>query len=61
MSLLKRAWHISKIFDALKPYGVFITPSDGLTDERTKPEQVVTGWLSMALTGQDMGLDFRRK
>ena len=48
---------LTKIFDALNPNGVFITLSDGLTDERTKPELMVTGWLSMALTGQDMGFD----
>ena len=48
---------LTKIFDALNPGGVFITLSDGLTDERTKPELMVTGWLSMALTGQDMGFD----
>jgi len=46
-----------KIYDSLNPGGVFITLSDGLTDERTKPELMVTGWLSMALTGQDMGFD----
>jgi predicted O-methyltransferase YrrM len=46
-----------KIYDALNPGGVFITLSDGLTDERTKPELMVIGWLSMVLTGQDMGFD----
>ena len=46
-----------KIYGALNPGGVFITLSDGLTDERTKPELMVIGWLSMALTGQDMGFD----
>jgi len=48
---------LTKIFDALNPNGIFITLSDGLTDERTKPELMVTGWLSMALTAQDMGFD----
>ena len=48
---------LTKIFDALNPNGVFITLSDGLADERTKPELMVTGWLPMALTGQDMGFD----
>ena len=48
---------LTKIFDALNSNGVFIILSDGLTDERTKPELMVTGWLSMALTGQDMGFD----
>ena len=46
-----------KIYGALNPGGVFITLSDGLTDERTKPELMVIGWLSMVLTGQDMGFD----
>jgi len=46
-----------KIYDALNPGGVFITLSDGLTDERTKPELMVIGWLSMVLTSQDMGFD----
>jgi predicted DNA-binding protein len=46
-----------KVYDALNPGGLFITLSDGLTDERTKPELMVTGWLSMALTGQDKGFD----
>jgi SAM-dependent methyltransferase len=46
-----------KVYDALNPGGLFITLSDGLTDERTKPELMVTGWLLMALTGQDKGFD----
>lgn len=48
---------LTKMYDALNPGGVFIALSDGLTHERTKPELMVTGWLSMALTGQDMGFD----
>ena len=48
---------VKKIYDALNPGGVFISFSDGLTHERTKPDIMVIGWLSMALTGQDMGLD----
>ena len=48
---------LTKIYDALNPGGVFITLSDGLTHERTKPEIMVISWLSMALTGMDMGFD----
>lgn len=48
---------LTKIFDALNPGGVFVTLSDGLTHERTKPDLMVTGWLSMMLTGQDMDFD----
>jgi predicted O-methyltransferase YrrM len=48
---------LKKIYDALNPGGVFIAFSDGLTHERTKPEIMVTTWLSMALTGQDMGFE----
>jgi hypothetical protein len=47
----------NKIHDALNPGGVFINFSDGLTQERTKPEIMVVGWLSKALTGHDMGFD----
>ncbi len=48
---------LKKIYDALNPGGVFIAFSDGLTHERTRPEIMVTTWLSMALTGQDMGFE----
>ena len=48
---------LKKIYDALNPGGVFISFHDGLTHERTRPEIMVLAWLSMALMGQDMGLD----
>jgi SAM-dependent methyltransferase len=48
---------MKKIFDALNPGGVFISCHDGLTRERTKPEIMVLSWLSVALMGQDMGID----
>jgi predicted TPR repeat methyltransferase len=48
---------MKKIYDALNPGGVFISCHDGLTCERSKPEIMVLGWLSMALMGTDMGLD----
>jgi predicted TPR repeat methyltransferase len=48
---------IKKIFDALNPGGIFISLSDGLTCERTKPENYVLSALPSALMGQDMGID----
>ena len=49
--------YLTKIFGALNPGGVLVTLSSGLTHERTKPELMVTGWLSMMLTGKDMDFD----
>lgn len=43
-----------KTYNALNPGGVFIVLHEGLTHERTKPDIMVLGMLSMALTGQDM-------
>ena len=48
---------IKKIYDALNPGGVFVSLSDGLTCERTKPENYVLSTLCLALMGQDMGID----
>ncbi len=48
---------VKKIYDALNPGGVFVSLSDGLTHERTKPEIMVLSWTPMVLMGQDMGLD----
>ena len=48
---------LKKIYKALNPGGVFISVHDGLTLERTKPGIMVISWLSMALTGHDMGFD----
>ena len=48
---------VKKIYDALNIRGVFVSLSDGLTDERTKPEIMALSWLPMVLMGQDMGLD----
>lgn len=48
---------MKKIYEALNPGGVFISFSDGLTHERTKPEIMVLSCLSTALTGQDMAFD----
>ncbi len=48
---------VKKIYDALNPGGVFVSLSDGLTCERTQPENYVLSTLSSALIGQDMGID----
>lgn len=46
-----------KIYDALNQGGVFISFCEGLTNERTKPDFVVTSMMSIALMGQDMCFD----
>jgi predicted O-methyltransferase YrrM len=46
-----------KIYDALRPGGVFMTHQDGLTDERTKPSYQVTEFLFGGLMGMDYGID----
>ncbi len=48
---------ITKIYDALNPGGVFISCSEGLTHERTKPGIHVLSMISMSLMGQDMCFD----
>ena len=48
---------MKKIYDALNLGGVFISFSDGLTHERTKPGIMVLSWMPMMLMGQDMSLD----
>ena len=48
---------VRKIYDALNPGGVFVSFSDGLSSERTKPENYVLSTLPSALMGQDMGID----
>ncbi len=48
---------VKKIYDALNPGGVFVSLSDGLTCERTKPENYMLSNLPSALMGQDMGID----
>ncbi len=48
---------ITKIYDALNPGGVFITYSEGLTHERTKPDTHVLSMISLSLMGQDMCFD----
>ena len=46
-----------KIYDALNPGGVFLVLHEGLTYERTKPDDMVLSMMPMALTGQDMWFD----
>lgn len=48
---------IKKIYDSLNPGGVFVSFSDGKTDEGTKPTEMVIGTLMPALYGDDMGLN----
>ncbi len=48
---------MKKIYNALNPGGVFISYQDGLTNERTKPDIMVLGWLPTAIMGQDAELD----
>jgi hypothetical protein len=48
---------IVKIYDSLSPGGVFISCSEGLTQERTKPNVMVLSMISLSLMGQDMCFD----
>ncbi len=48
---------IEKIYAALNPGGVCVVVTDGLTDEETKPELMVLGWLPMAMAGYDMAFE----
>ena len=45
-----------KIYKALNPGGVFVSVHDGLTDEGTKPEDMVISWLSTSLSSCDFSL-----
>ena len=47
---------VQKIFGALNKGGVFVSIHDGLTEERTKPEAMVVGWLSFGLGSMDVSL-----
>jgi hypothetical protein len=49
---------VKKVYNALNENGVFVSifPFGG-TNERTKPESVVLGLLSLTLTGQDIWFD----
>jgi hypothetical protein len=49
---------MKKIYDALNPQGVVVSLYPfGHTDERTKPESIVLSLLSIALMGQEAGVD----
>lgn len=48
---------VKKIFQALKPGGVFVSLTDGLTCERTAPAEFVLSSLPGALMGHDFGID----
>ena len=49
---------VKKVYEALNPNGVFISLSPfGQTHERTKPEPIVLTLLTMALMGQDIGVN----
>jgi 2-polyprenyl-3-methyl-5-hydroxy-6-metoxy-1,4-benzoquinol methylase len=49
---------VKKVFDSLNPSGIFISLFPfAQTHERTKPESTVLGLLSMALMGQEAGVD----
>ena len=47
----------TKIHHALNPGGVFISVHDGLTEEGTKPADMVISWLPTGLTSRDLSLD----
>ena len=48
---------VKRIYNALNPGGMFINFSEGLTDERTKPESMVLMIMSMTMMGRDLALD----
>lgn len=48
---------LARIHQALRPGGVFMVVSDGLTDDRTAPAASVISWLPTALQGQDMSFE----
>ncbi|MBM9616338.1 hypothetical protein JWJ90_18895 [Desulfobulbus rhabdoformis] len=47
----------AKIYAALKPGGIFVSIHDGLTDECTKPEDMVVSWLPTGLACRDLSLE----
>ncbi|MDD4843256.1 MAG: class I SAM-dependent methyltransferase [Anaerotignum sp.] len=47
---------VRKIYDALRPNGVFMCISDGLTCEDTSPKNMVISWLPSVLKGFDFQL-----
>lgn len=47
---------IGKLYKALNPNGVFMCISEGLTDENTKPKEIIAAWLPSSLKGFDFSL-----
>ena len=45
---------VGKVHRALKPGGIFLVTTDGLTDEKTAPAGMVISWLSTCLKGHDL-------
>ena len=48
---------VSKVYRALKPGGIFMVTSDGLTEEKTAPLGMVVSWLPSALQGMDLAFE----
>jgi hypothetical protein len=48
---------MGKIHEALNPGGVFVSLSDGLTDEGTKPPEMLLGMILIAMSGWNMSFD----
>ncbi len=46
-----------KIYDALNPGGFFVSVHDGLTNESTRPTDMVIGWLPTGLSSLDLSFD----
>jgi len=46
----------TKIYHALNPGGIFISVHDGLTEEGTKPADMVISWLSTGMVSRDLSL-----
>jgi ubiquinone/menaquinone biosynthesis C-methylase UbiE len=47
---------VKKIYNALNPKGIFMCISEGLTEEGTKPTEMIFNWLPNRLKGRDFGL-----
>lgn len=48
---------MGKIYQALNPGGVFVSLADGLTDEGTKPPEMLLGMVPIAMSGWNMSFD----
>ncbi len=48
---------VAKVYRALKPGGIFMVTSDGLTHEKTSPPAMVISWLATSLQGCDMSFE----